>query len=114
MVGTKFVRIMGSQNQQEVIMSDQDELLQIQKALEGFIEKHGGQYICTVIWPERPATKGTIPMGSRHVKIMNSQPYAKAVDALVKGEVMFSKKEERMDKKYILDEIKRTTKANKS
>lgn len=95
-------------------MNDQAELLQIRKALEGFIEKHGGQYSCTVIWPERPAMKGTIPRGSSHAKIMNSQPYVKAVDALVKGEVMFRKKEERMDKKYILDEIKRTTKANKS
>ena len=73
-------------------MSDQDELLQIQKALEGFIEKHGGQYICTVIWPEKPAGKGTVPMGSSHVKIMNSLPYVKAIDALATGEVMFSKK----------------------
>jgi len=95
MAGAKFVRIRGSQNQQEVIMGDQDELLQIQKALERFVEKHGGQYICTVIWPERPAKKGTIPMGSSHVRIMKSQPYAKAVDALVKGEEMFSKKAER-------------------
>ena len=47
-------------------MNDQNELLQIQKALEGFIEKHGGQYICTVIWPETPAKKGTVPMGSGH------------------------------------------------
>lgn len=92
MVGTKFVRIRGSQSQQEVSMNDQDELLQIRKALEEFIEKHGGQYSCAVIWPERPAMKGTIPMGSSHVKIMNSQPYAKAMDELCKGEVMFSKK----------------------
>jgi len=73
-------------------MSDQDELLQIRNALEEFIEKHGGQYICAVIWPERPAMKGTIPIGSSHVKIMNSQPYDQVVDELVKGEVMFSKK----------------------
>jgi hypothetical protein len=73
-------------------MSDQDELQQIQKALEGFIEKHGGQYICTVIWSGTPAKKGMVPMGSSHVKIMNSQPYVQAVDAQVTGEVMFRKK----------------------
>jgi len=79
-------------NQQEVGMNDQDELLQIREALEGFIEKHGGQYTCAVIWPKRSAMKGTIPMGSSHVKIMNSQPYDQAVAALCTGEKMFRKK----------------------
>jgi hypothetical protein len=73
-------------------MDDQEELQQIRQALETFIERHGGQYTCTVIWPETPAPKGTIPMGSSHTTIMNSLPYAKAIDALVTGEVMFSKK----------------------
>ena len=72
-------------------MSDQDELKQIQQALEGFIERHGGQYICTVIWPETPAQKGAVPMGSSHVRIMNSQPYVRAIEGLVTGEAMFSK-----------------------
>ena len=73
-------------------MGAQDELKQIQQALETFIEKHGGQYICTVIWPEEPAPKGKIPMGSSHVRTMNSKPYVQAVVALVTGEAMFSAK----------------------
>jgi len=73
-------------------LGDKDELKQIQEALEEFIEKHGGQYICTVIWPDKPAKKGKIPMGSSHVRTMNSQPYIQAVVALVTGEAMFSKK----------------------
>jgi len=73
-------------------MNSDEELKQIQKALDEFIEKHGGQYICTVIWPNEPAKKGEVSMGSSHVRIMNSQPYARAVEGLVTGEVMFSKK----------------------
>jgi len=73
-------------------MTDKEELQQIQQALEGFIERHGGQYICTVIWPEEKAKKGVVPMDSSHIMIMNSRPYGQAVDAQVTGEVMFSKK----------------------
>jgi hypothetical protein len=73
---------------------DQVELEQIRILLEKFIEKYGGQYICTVIWPEKgekPPQKGVIPMGSSHVKTMTSGRYREAVNALVSGEVMFKK-----------------------
>jgi hypothetical protein len=73
-------------------MTDKEELQGIQQALEGFIEKHGGQHICTVIWQAATAKEGTIPMGSSYVRIMNSRPYVQAVDALVTGEAMFSQK----------------------
>ena len=70
-----------------VNMSANEDLRQIQKILEAFIEKHGGQYICTVIWPNQPAQKGEVPMGSSHFRIINSQPYSRAVEGLVTGEV---------------------------
>ena len=71
---------------------DQKELKGIQEALEHFIEAHGGQYICTVIWPEIKAPKGQVPQDSAHVKTMYSLPYDRAVHGLVTGEAMFSKK----------------------
>jgi hypothetical protein len=76
----------------ENVMSDPVELKPIQEALESFIEKHGGQYICTVIWPEEPAQKATVPLGSSHVRTMTSKPYNEAVKAMVDGEVMFRKR----------------------
>jgi hypothetical protein len=48
-------------------MGDPDELRPFQETLEPFIEKHGGQFICMAIWPEEPAQKGTVPLGSGHV-----------------------------------------------
>jgi hypothetical protein len=73
-------------------MGDPDELRPFQETLEPFIEKHGGQFICMAIWPEEPAQKGTVPLGSGHVRTMTSMPFNEAVKAMVDGEVMFSKK----------------------
>jgi hypothetical protein len=74
------------------VTKEQEELKAIQESLEKFIETHGGQYICTVIWPEKKAPKGQVSMGSAHVKTMTSAPYDRAVNGLVTGEAMFSKK----------------------